>query len=718
MQLISFLRLSKRLQEALSRSGRRPAKVVMKPRRYRPGLEALEDRTVPATYFVNSLADNNVGIGDTGDLRYIINRANALNTGTTVSPDVIDFSGITLSSNQNRIFVGTGTAGLAPLPALTAIAIIDGTTVGGYDYQTGKLLALDGRALGGSANGLVLQGGNATVKGLGIYNFPGNGILVTSSNNLIGGDDVGYDLNNNRNNPTGRITSPLPPSTTTPAYVRPPEGNVISGNGGDGVRLQNGANDNILQGNFIGTDVTGLFARGNRGNGVTILNSDGNQLLGTVPLDGDNPFVFYNVISGNGANGLTVHNSDNTIIYANFFGLGADNKTPVGNKLDGVLISGNSDRTRFGLNIPLGNVAAANGQNGVEVRDSASRTLVMNTFGGVAAFNPTAQVGNRGNGILVTSDGGGQTFGSSLFSTIILTCQFSGNLGNGVEVGGNAVGVQVSQSVIGMETNGATPEPNLKNGIQIGGRARNVSIGGFEPSVIGGSEFPDGTFPLEEGANLISGNGWNGVAVGKRTSNVKIFNSLIGTTIDQSGPAGNGRNGIYLEFARTVQIGLALGAEADPARELRNIIAYNGRSGVYALGGAGNSILGNSFFQNSRLAIDLVCANLNQPTPVLTYAKIDDLGLLKVGGTLRGKRNTTYQVEIYAGTSGGKGKGGTNLGFVTVTTNSKGYAEFNITNLELTNPLARYLSATVTSSAGNTSELSSSLWATPFQVSV
>lgn len=717
MNLVSFLKVSHRIKQIFHGAGRRQTKPTLNRKSYRPGMEALEDRTVPTTYTVNSFADNNAGSGTVGDLRYVINQANANNDGST---DTIQFTDITITQNQHTIFVGGGTAGKIPLPAIKVPVIIDGTTADGFyafsqqyqkDLQTGQIVVLDGSKLKGSGNGIVMQGGNATVMGLGIVNFPGHGVLVTSSNNTLGGDLVGYDSNNNRNLPTGHITHPLPPTTGTIAYVRPPEGNVISGNGGDGVRLQNGANSNLLEGNFIGTDVTGLVARGNQGNGVSIINSDDNQVWGTVPIDGDNPFVFYNVISANKGNGLVVHNSDRTTIYANFFGLAADNNTPLGNKLDGVLISGDSDHTRFGLNIPLGNVAAANGKNGVEVRDTASRTLLMNTFGGLAAFNNTAQVGNHDNGLLVTSTGGGRFFDGARYTTLIVTNIFGGNGDNGIQISGDAVGVQVSQSVIGMKINGTDAAPNQGNGIEIGGRASRISIGGFEPSVLGNAEFPDGTFPLEEGASLISGNRLNGIAVGSRTSNVRIVNNFIGTQEDNQLAAGNGLNGIYLEYARNVQIGLPLGVGLDPDHKLRNIIANNGRDGVYVLGGLYDSILGNTIYNNARLGIELICANLNQAAPKLTYAKINDLGLLNVGGTFWGARNTTYQIEIYSGTSGKKGAGGTNLGFITVTTNSKGYGEFNISNQELADPLARYISATVTSPAGNTSMLSTSLWA-------
>ena len=64
------------------------------------------------------------------------------------------------------------------------------------------------------------------------------------------------------------------------------------------------------------------------------MNANGNSLIGcTFQQD---PFVFYNVISGNGGNGLRVTNSNDTTIQANFFGMGADNDTAVGNALNGV----------------------------------------------------------------------------------------------------------------------------------------------------------------------------------------------------------------------------------------------------------------------------------------------------------------------------------------------------------------------------------------------
>src|SRR5262249_10870029 len=75
-------------------------------------------------------------------------------------------------------------------------------------------------------------------------------------------------------------------------------GNLISGNGTDGVFIAEGFSTsvvgNLVQGNFIGTDVTGTQKLSNRGNGVHLeTGAIGNIIGGTGVGLG-------NVISGNG----------------------------------------------------------------------------------------------------------------------------------------------------------------------------------------------------------------------------------------------------------------------------------------------------------------------------------------------------------------------------------------------------------------------------------
>ena len=76
------------------------------------------------------------------------------------------------------------------------------------------------------------------------------------------------------------------------------EGNLISGNGNDGVQISGGASFNVVAGNKIGTDVSGTVALGNSSRGVEVdAGCIGNTIGGTAPA----PAI---VISGNRTYGV------------------------------------------------------------------------------------------------------------------------------------------------------------------------------------------------------------------------------------------------------------------------------------------------------------------------------------------------------------------------------------------------------------------------------
>ena len=104
----------------------------------------------------------------------------------------------------------------------------------------------------------------------------------------------------------------------------------------------------------------------------------------------------------------------------------------------GILVDGSSKNVQVGGVIPLGNVAAANLQNGIEVTDKVSGFITFNTFGGLLAFKGAAP--NRQNGILITSTGG---------NNLVRTNVFSGNRRNGIKLAGKARGVTVDPNVVG-----------------------------------------------------------------------------------------------------------------------------------------------------------------------------------------------------------------------------------------------------------------------------
>jgi hypothetical protein len=97
--------------------------------------------------------------------------------------------------------------------------------------------------------------------------------------------------------------------------------NLISGNKGDGVAIR--GNNNLVAGDYIGTDVSGTAALGNADDGVYI-GGDGNTIGGTIA-------AAKNVISANGTSG-TGYGVDISTLAANTT-LGYDD---IGFKLDGV----------------------------------------------------------------------------------------------------------------------------------------------------------------------------------------------------------------------------------------------------------------------------------------------------------------------------------------------------------------------------------------------
>ncbi|MBI2742201.1 MAG: hypothetical protein HYX38_37380 [Rhodospirillales bacterium] len=384
----------------------------------------------------------------------------------------------------------------------------------------------NGISLHGSADNIIVSNRIGTsVDGNSAVANGANGIWVTdgSNDNTIGGTVIGNDASGNPNDPTGNK------GTQPEVFVTPPLGNQISGNGQNGVLIDAGSQNNALYGNFVGTDAAGNTAVGNALDGVRIDNADFNSLHGCTVVD--EPFVYYNVVSGNGANGIHVTDSDHVTIRANFAGVGADNQTIVANGNDGVLIDGSSRNTQVGGVIPLGNVISGNANNGIEVADTASGFSTLNTFGGTLAFAGIAPNGN--NGVLITSTGGNQT---------VQTNVLSGNVNNGLEISGDAWGVTVVPNIFGLNTRGNSAFDfgddfaNGNNGILISGNAHD--------NVIGGTGVNASDSVIRQ--NTISNNGGYGIAVTDQAYNNVIGQSAIGTDIQEAAAIGNGAGGVLV----------------------------------------------------------------------------------------------------------------------------------------------------------------------------
>ncbi len=272
--------------------------------------------------------------------------------------------------------------------------------------------------------------------------------------------------------------------------------------------------------------------------------------------------------------------------------------------------------------------------------------------------------------------------------------------GDGLEIVGFTNNV-VEGCVIGLDAAGVD-RGNGGNGVFINGSANNL---------IGGTSLA--------ARNVISGNNSDGIEMsGAGSVSNRVFNNLIG--LDQTAlvTRGNGIHGVFITASsRDNQVGGVLAGQA-------NWIAFNGQDGINVAAVAANvnnTFRGNSIFANGDLGIDLGAngvaandpndsdtgANGLQNFPVLSQAVSNSPTEIQLAGTLASGANTTYVVDFYANSGvelTGHGEGQFYLGSTNLTTDGSGQVQFA---LNLAAPLpGRYLAATATDPAGNTSEFS------------
>ncbi|MEG4495046.1 S8 family serine peptidase [Microcoleus sp. D3_18_C4] len=192
---------------------------------------------------------------------------------------------------------------LSPLPQITDSVIIDGTTQPGFSDR--PVIELDGSNV--TVDGLYISAGNSTVRGLTINRFGVDGIRLTGNGgNIVEGNFIGTDVTGTQDlgNGYSGISVWTPNNIIGGKTVK--TRNIISGNDNVGIYItESNANNNLIQGNYIGSDVTGTKDLGNTNNGVAILDASNNTVGGTTIEAG-------NLIFGNGKNGVFINGSGST----------------------------------------------------------------------------------------------------------------------------------------------------------------------------------------------------------------------------------------------------------------------------------------------------------------------------------------------------------------------------------------------------------------------
>ncbi len=379
------------------------------------------------------------------------------------------------------------------LPAISQPVVIDGKTQPGAGATA--VIELNGNST--PLTGLVISGGNSIVRGLAINRFGGGGILLfTGGGNTLEGNFIGTNPSgtaaapnnqygilvqsaNNRidgttaagrnvisgNQGTGIIFNGATANSnvvlgnyiglnaagsaallntqgvllTNGAAANtiggPGAGNVISGNGGNGINIQVGSNGNIIRGNTIGLNAAGTAAVANTQNGISLNGVSGTMIGGTLSGAG-------NVIAGNTTNGIIAGaGTASTVIQGNRIGTDAAGTASLPNGGHGVSLNGNGT-TVGGTAAGAANIIANNGMVGVRVNAGTGHAIVSNSIFGnanlgidlsVAGVTPNdladADTGpnNLQNFPVLTAVPGGVTGTLNSIPVSTFTVQFFGN---------------------------------------------------------------------------------------------------------------------------------------------------------------------------------------------------------------------------------------------------------------------------------------------------
>lgn len=400
--------------------------------------------------------------------------------------------------------------------------------------------------------------------------------------------------------------------------------------------------------------------------------------------------------------GIVLINVDGTQLAGNYFGIGSDGTTKIGNQL-GVYVLDSSNNLIGGSSPRDRNVISGNGENGIRIAGTSSRNnRVQGNYIGTDAAGLNA-VGNNLSGILL-SDGASQ-------STIGTNGDGNGDAAEGNIISGNGgSGIWLSQSSnnriagnrIGVGTGSHTPLGNRTNGIELSHESSINVIGtnsdgtsdGLEGNVIACNK-EIGVRIHNSRANTIAGN-FIGILADGTTPSPNLHSGILidggshANRIGRSNPtdasarniiSSNGHYGIWLTSSRVTEVwGNLIGLDAN-AKELRanrlaairidnsndnSVGAGDGRANAIGYDKAGISVVNqamrnqfsrNNFIGASGQAIDLGLSGLTSndaldadegPNGLQNYPDIQSvLGQVKIAGQMVGRPFSDYDIQLY-----------------------------------------------------------------------
>ncbi len=433
--------------------------------------------------------------------------------------------------------------------------------------------------------------------------------------------------------------------------------NVIAGNNLGGVNLTgNETSENLVKGNYIGTNFDYVDSIGNSGPGISLsLSSHDNS-------------IDQNIIGHNHDNGILLSNdgTENNTIINNYIGIG-ENSEDIGNAENGILITLGASDNDIGKCINElcnGNYISGNNSAGISIsgETTSENNIVSNLIG--TDISGTSAQGNRTYGIEISSGSYGNNIGATYLGLRTLAKNLiSGNRFDGILLW-EADYNKITGNLIGSNLTATATIPNNRNGIFITRRAQANHI--YYNTIVGSAE---------HGILITEGAGHNDVVI-----------NYIGIN-DQGFPLGNAGCGAMIQSGTLSTCFNSIG----PFNE----IAHN-NCGVMVEGGitTGNAILTNSIHDNIGSGIQLLNGgNVSLPSPTIAFNSIRPLEV--IGSACAGCR-----VQIFA-SENDDGEGQKIIGQTEADSHS-GDFRAAITDLPF-----RFITATATDALFGTSEFSS-----------
>ncbi len=414
---------------------------------------------------------------------------------------------------------------------------------------TANANAGNGIAIFDGAHHNVIGGTNASVRNV----LSGNdfhGVFIGgsgTSSNWVAGNFLGTDV-------TG--TAAIPNGSEGVVVLDGAQGNfiggtnaasrnVISGNMYSGVWIGGvGASFNQVQGNFIGTDLTGATALANGSEGVILISGAQSNLIG-----GTNAAA-RNIISGNAAAGVFISGDGTSynLIQGNYIGTTASGALALANHSEGVVILDGAQGNWIGGSIAgAKNLISGNDRDGVYLADAAtSGNLVQGNFIGTG-LGGTDALGNGIGGVTILGGAQGNFIGGAEPGARNL---ISGNAYRGLWIGDfNTTSNVIQGNFIGTDVTGNFSIGHFYEGILlINGASRNTI--GLQADGSGSGNriaFNDSSGVLLYDANC-TGNSIRGNEIFSNGQlGINLFGgseNAYGVTANDAGDADAGANGL------------------------------------------------------------------------------------------------------------------------------------------------------------------------------